>query len=115
MLGLSNPERVLRRSRSMNLPLQSPPATSAGQVTLHPPILHPEFVAASRRSSLPPDSTLAETYNAMTADVSVPPSALVACFFDFFHAATRCACYPRNAILDRSTVILHYLICYLSM
>jgi len=75
----------------MNLPLQSPPATSAGQVTLHPPILHPEFVAASRRSSLPPDSTLAETYNAMTADVSVTPSALVACFLTFF--------MQRNAVL----------------
>lgn len=67
MLGLTNPERPLRRSLSFSmLPEQSPGIP--GQ-----PLLSPKYSSGrgnSWRSSLPGDTALAETYNAMAADVS---------------------------------------------
>jgi hypothetical protein len=71
MLGLSNPEHSLQRSRSWN-GLASPPATAnpvKSQPTVQPmETLEGQTARASRRSSLPPDSTLAQVYNVMAAD-----------------------------------------------
>ncbi|KDR77312.1 hypothetical protein GALMADRAFT_246668 [Galerina marginata CBS 339.88] len=71
MLGLTNPERSLRRSLSFSMPSEQSPSGTAG----HGPLLSPNRLPGrnnswqhSRRSSLPGDTALAETYNAMAAD-----------------------------------------------
>ena len=72
MLGLTNPERHLRRSRSWNgLSISSPPVSSfpGSGDPLSNNSLHPQRALASRRSSLPPDSTLAQVSSALDADV----------------------------------------------
>ncbi|KAJ3515608.1 hypothetical protein NLJ89_g1656 [Agrocybe chaxingu] len=66
MLGITNPDRRLRRSRSAAGLLLSPPPVTAGPSTLLN--VRPSDINPSRRSSLPGDSTLAEAYNAMAAD-----------------------------------------------
>ncbi|KAF9530594.1 hypothetical protein CPB83DRAFT_850596 [Crepidotus variabilis] len=68
MLGLSVP--TLHRSRSWN-GLASPPATA--DPTKAPTVwpvqtLEAQTASVSRRSSLPPDSTLAQVYNTMSAE-----------------------------------------------
>ncbi|CAA7269931.1 unnamed protein product [Cyclocybe aegerita] len=62
MLGITNPDRRLRRSRSAAGLLLSPPPVTA-LLNVRPSDINP-----SRRSSLPGDSSLAEAYNAMAAD-----------------------------------------------
>ncbi|PPQ92532.1 hypothetical protein CVT25_010365 [Psilocybe cyanescens] len=68
MLGLVNPERTIRRSLSFSMLQGNSPSTASAQ----PPTLRPNPPANStnswRRSSLPGDDALAETYNAMAAD-----------------------------------------------
>ena len=75
MLGLTNPERHLRRSRSWNgLSIPSPPVVSSspGGDPVSNNSLHAQRALASRRSSLPPDSTLAQVSSALDADVGFP-------------------------------------------
>lgn len=68
MLGLINPERPLRRSSSASA-LGSPSQSGSDRLA-RPPNLMPsdDGYSSFRRSSLPPDSQLAEVYNAMEAD-----------------------------------------------
>jgi len=77
MLGLSNPERYLRRSRSWNalpIPIPLPPGSSRpadgllSNDSLYPPPPSRTLSSSSRRSSLPPDATLAQVSSAMDAD-----------------------------------------------
>ena len=77
MLGLKIPERLPRRSRSVSIMSggSSAAPSSAHHAFLHVPRL-PDTPSSYRRSSLPGDSTLAEAYNAMAADVSIPFTAL---------------------------------------
>ncbi|KAF8902621.1 hypothetical protein CPB84DRAFT_1961567 [Gymnopilus junonius] len=65
ILGLNNPERPLRRSLSFSMLTEQPPGMPR-QPLLSPK--HSSMSSRDRRSSLPGDNALAETYNAMAAD-----------------------------------------------
>ena len=71
MLGIKNPECRLRRSLSASA-LRSPSLGGSDRLARPPNLIPPSDDGHSswRRSSLPPDSQLAEVYNAMEADVS---------------------------------------------
>jgi hypothetical protein len=69
MLGIKNPERRLGRSSSASA-LRSPSLGGSDRLTRPPNLMPSDDHFSWRRSSLPPDSQLAEVYNAMEVDVS---------------------------------------------
>ncbi|KAF8955059.1 hypothetical protein BDZ97DRAFT_1861760 [Flammula alnicola] len=68
MLGISNPERPLRRSRSFTVLSAGSSAAASAQHAFLPSVRPPDTPSSWRRSSLPGNSTLAEAYNTMAAD-----------------------------------------------
>lgn len=71
MLGITNPDRTLRRSLSFSMASGTSPSAGAIHTSHLPPMRSPRRNSVFRRASLPGNTMMSDAYQAMAADVSL--------------------------------------------